>query len=595
MAFHRHVLAIVSLIGAAVIHLVLRGTGVLTQACWFCEKQHEALVMSKLQGNRVTAAEAAYVPFFRSRGLEDVVRAASSVVRVRAYDVLRPWGRSHGSGFIWSKKGEIVTNMHVVMDATLLVVQFAGGEERRAKVVGGSRECDIAVLRIVDADAAPMPAQFQEPLQLGHPPRVGDRVAAVGHPGHWAWLLGDGVVSATGRHSSRLLEKMNTHGGLRRFQRHCAVDGMFMSSALGGPGSSGGPMLYVDGTVAGITTWQFSGGSYPRIMVAIDVQVLRRVVPALLADGEYRAPSAGIEGGLFPAKIAWPLRHGNAFLGLRGEGVRLLGLPGKEARAAGVRCLDELLYVGSSKVEHAADVLDAVQHASPGSELCIGFRHMGDSTATVRQAKLTVGIAPRHRWRQGLAKSARILTRAYMSAQLVREMYRKSIEMKGDSLSVLRGTGSLLTNGVVNKTLSHWVGKDVLAWSKTQALRLIRLAVDALFLNVGRICDSLLAGRACKVIPGKPDASWKPVATPQACRRKCEGHNTDATTVCCSYDLQDKTCALHMWPNSTAKLHPRGDPKHSATLCHAMRFERLSQNWGKLLGLLWGVLSDSSM
>ena len=266
---------------------------------------------------------------------------------------------TQGSGFIWDRDGHIVTNYHIVADSNDMVVQFAGGEECPARVLGASPECDIAVLELVDCQR---PQQAQ-PLGLSWLwPRVGDRVATFGHPGPWSPILAEGVIAAHGRQASKTFRWWETRRSMRRFLRYCDVDGVVLSTATVSRYSSGGPLLSPNGRVVGLSTWRFAapltGGTTPRVTAGIATWVLRRVVPRLIADGEYQIPIAGIERKIGPARFLvdehaavypaaraiLPQVYGSALLGLRAHGARLWLKPSEEAHHAGLHRFDEVMH-----------------------------------------------------------------------------------------------------------------------------------------------------------------------------------------------------------------------------------------------------------
>ncbi|CAE7684249.1 DEGP1 [Symbiodinium sp. KB8] len=145
-----------------------------------------------------------------TKALREMCRTAlvQSVVRVRAFDAFRPWSRSHGSGFLWDHNGHIVTNFHVVQHASFVSVHFADGLQCRAKVKARCEPCDLAVLQVLLDSCSGSDLQLPPPLRLArHGPDLGAKVAAVGHPEHWAWLLGVGHVTGIGRRSSRAVQR----------------------------------------------------------------------------------------------------------------------------------------------------------------------------------------------------------------------------------------------------------------------------------------------------------------------------------------------------------------------------------------------------
>jgi len=137
-----------------------------------------------------------------------------------------------GTGFVVSQDGLILTNNHVVDNATEVTVQFSGGQEYDAEVVGTDPSTDLALLRI-DAKGL-TPVKFGDSDDV----RVGQWVVAVGDPFGLESTITAGIVSAKGR----------THVGIANYEDFIQTD------AAVNPGNSGGPLVDLHGEVIGINT-----------------------------------------------------------------------------------------------------------------------------------------------------------------------------------------------------------------------------------------------------------------------------------------------------------------------------------------------------
>ncbi|HEX2906042.1 MAG TPA: trypsin-like peptidase domain-containing protein [Phototrophicaceae bacterium] len=192
-----------------------------------------------------------------------------------------------GSGFVYDASGYIITNYHVIENATELTVLLATGESLTAQVVGSDRYYDVAVLKI---DA---PAGTLTPLEVGDSSglRVGQMVVAIGNPFGLDRTLTTGVVSALGR-------QLETDSGALLGQ-------VIQTDAAINPGNSGGPLLNPRGQVVGINTAinSPSGGSVG-IGFAVPVNVVKRVVPDLISAGHYAHPTLGVQVVELGAEIA---------------------------------------------------------------------------------------------------------------------------------------------------------------------------------------------------------------------------------------------------------------------------------------------------
>ncbi len=173
--------------------------------------------------------------------------------------------RSLGSGFIFDGEGYIITNHHVVEDASKIVVKLADGEEHEAELIGSDAKTDLAVIKI---DAV----EGLEPISLGDSSNlaVGEWVLTIGNPFGLDNTVTAGIVSAKGR----------------QINRRNPYDDFIQTDAAINPGNSGGPLVNLAGQVVGINTAIFSSsGGNIGIGFAIPINMARQIVPQLKADG----------------------------------------------------------------------------------------------------------------------------------------------------------------------------------------------------------------------------------------------------------------------------------------------------------------------
>ena len=140
--------------------------------------------------------------------------------------------QGQGTGFVVSEDGLILTNNHVVDDATSVTVQFGGGQEYDAEVVGTDPSTDLALLRIDATGLTPVKFADSEGV------RVGEWVVAVGNPFGLESTITAGIVSAVGR----------TRVGIAAYEDFIQTD------AAVNPGNSGGPLVNLHGEVIGVNT-----------------------------------------------------------------------------------------------------------------------------------------------------------------------------------------------------------------------------------------------------------------------------------------------------------------------------------------------------
>jgi S1-C subfamily serine protease len=183
-----------------------------------------------------------------------------------------------GSGFVWDNKGHIITNYHVIRDASRAIVTLANGEDYEAKLIGIAKEKDLAVLRI----EAPKKALQPIPVGTSQDIRVGQAVYAIGNPFGLDQTLTTGIVSALDR-------EINS-------QANVPIRGVIQSDAAINPGNSGGPLLDSRGMLIGVNTAIYSpSGASAGIGFSIPVDVVRYVVPDLIRYGEVRRASLGVD------------------------------------------------------------------------------------------------------------------------------------------------------------------------------------------------------------------------------------------------------------------------------------------------------------
>jgi 2-alkenal reductase len=202
-----------------------------------------------------------------------------------------PIGPKQGSGFLVDTDGHIVTNYHVIERATYIEVVFHDGSRAEGTVVGADQDSDLAV---VDVD---LPADQLVPLVLADSDtvEVGQLVIAIGNPFGLGGSMSTGIVS----NLARTLPSLSgvPEGGEDIF----AVGDLIQTDAAINPGNSGGPLLNLNGEVIGVNrairTFYFSLESNTLstgIGFAISSNVVKRIVPALIADGHFQYPYLGI-------------------------------------------------------------------------------------------------------------------------------------------------------------------------------------------------------------------------------------------------------------------------------------------------------------
>ena len=184
-----------------------------------------------------------------------------------------------GSGFVFDKKGHIITNAHVIEDSTKTVVTFLDGRSYNAQIIGVDKYTDIGVIK-VNADL-----KLLHPLSLGDSSnlQVGEPITAIGNPFGLSGSMTSGIISQMGR----LLPSGSGY----------SIPDVIQTDAAINPGNSGGPLLNMRGDIVGINTAiQSSTGEFTGVGFAIPSQTVAKIVPTLISEGEYNHPWIGISG-----------------------------------------------------------------------------------------------------------------------------------------------------------------------------------------------------------------------------------------------------------------------------------------------------------
>ena len=181
---------------------------------------------------------------------------------------------SYGSGFIL-KDNYIMTNFHVVEDATEVIISLSDRREFIAEVVGVDPLSDLAVLEVSDDDLPTVNVGNSDEL------RVGDWVIAIGSPFSFDFSVTAGIVSAKGRS----INNNNIGNYVPFLQTDVAIN----------PGNSGGPLFKLDGEVVGINSQIYSrSGGYQGLAFAIPINVAMDVADQIINDGEVSRGYLGV-------------------------------------------------------------------------------------------------------------------------------------------------------------------------------------------------------------------------------------------------------------------------------------------------------------
>lgn len=283
-----------------------------------------------------------------------------------------------GSGSIIDKKGYVLTNVHVVKDASKIYVSLSDGTQYEADVVGLDEESDLAVIKFTPPDGTVLQTiSFGDSTKL----KVGQKVIAIGNPFGFERTMTTGIVSALGRpiknSNNRIIRNM--------IQTDSAIN----------PGNSGGPLLDTNGKMIGINTMIYSSsGNSAGVGFSVPAETAIRVTQDLLKYGKVRrgvidvslvqlnnriADYAGLDisRGMLVSKVQ---KGGNA----DEAGI----VAGTEAARYGQSIIylggDVITKIDNIQVSSIADYYSALESKKPGDKVSVTVhKNRKDRTLTV--------------------------------------------------------------------------------------------------------------------------------------------------------------------------------------------------------------------
>jgi 2-alkenal reductase len=304
--------------------------------------QAEAQATAEAEPGPAVAPEtgAIYVDVEEQIVIDVYARVSPAVVCITAP---QRFGECIGSGFIIDTEGHIVTNDHVATAARQLLVSLADERTVPAELVGTDPGSDLAVLRI------DVPGDELTVAELGDSAtiQVGQRAIAIGNPFGLERTVTTGVVSSLGR-------------TLARTDSNFQIAELIQTDAAVNPGNSGGPLLDSAGRVIGVNTAIASTtGSNSGVGFAVPVDIVKRVVPALMETGSYRHPWIGISGRSISPELVEAARLPVEI------GVLIFTVePGSPAESAGLRGGSQQVTVAGIPMLSGGDILIAINGAA---------------------------------------------------------------------------------------------------------------------------------------------------------------------------------------------------------------------------------------
>lgn len=285
--------------------------------------------------------------------------------------------RSSGSGVIISDDGFIVTNNHVIEDASNIEIIMSNNQRYFAKLVGTDPTTDLALLKI-RAKNLPF-VKYGDSDQI----TPGEWVLAVGNPFDLNSTVTAGIVSAKARNI-----------GILRDRNGLQVESFIQTDAAVNPGNSGGALVNLKGELIGINTAiATSSGSYQGYSFAIPVSLVKKIMDDLLEFGTVQRGLLGIQIADLNAALSEQLKISTT------QGVLINRVnEGSAASDAGLQQKDVIIGINGHAVHSVSELQEHVARNRPGAEIVVDFLRNGDPEqlhVKLKNSEGTVELAKR--------------------------------------------------------------------------------------------------------------------------------------------------------------------------------------------------------
>jgi serine protease Do len=268
----------------------------------------------------------------------------------------KQYGSGSGSGVIVSSEGYIVTNNHVIDNASEIEVILNDNSKYTAHVVGADPSTDVAILKINAPNLKPIALGNSDDL------RIGEWVLAVGNPFNLTSTVTAGIVSAKARNINLLTDRTQNNV--------VPIESFIQTDAAVNPGNSGGALVNTKGELVGINTAIASQtGSYSGYSFAIPVNLVNKVMRDLIDFGVVQRGFLGIQ----IADISQEIKEKNNLPSLKGVFVSKVNEDGS-ADKAGMKDGAVILKVGMKEVNSVASLQEEIGKRRPGDKVALTVR-----------------------------------------------------------------------------------------------------------------------------------------------------------------------------------------------------------------------------
>lgn len=268
--------------------------------------------------------------------------------------------KSGGSGVIISQDGYIVTNNHVIENATKLKVKLNDGRTFDAKLIGTDPTTDVALIKVEGEDLPTIPFGDSDALRLG------EWVLAIGSPFDLQSTITAGIVSAKARHLGVITEDF-------------PIESFIQTDAVVNPGNSGGALVNTRGELVGINTViKSSTGTYMGYSFAVPETIVRKVVMDLK---EYGVAQRAMLGVSYRAIDEDFVEQMGEELGIKKAGGLYINevVENSAASEAGLRKGDIITAIDGVKTDDASVLVEKIAQRRPGDKVTISYDRNGSS------------------------------------------------------------------------------------------------------------------------------------------------------------------------------------------------------------------------